>query len=55
MSKIDALLDFLCDDEISDEWLDGHVSFEFEKSTKTVKIIIDNMNEQEFKWLSDAI
>jgi len=47
---ISHLSDFLSESEVDDEWMENHTSFEFDDVSRTVTIVIDNMNEQEYKW-----
>ncbi len=47
------ICEFFADDMISDEWLLDHVSVSFDDRTKTVNISVDNMNDQEYRWLKE--
>jgi len=49
---ISHLSDFLSD--VDAEWLGRHTEFRFDDRTRTVYIVIDNMNEQEYGWLKNA-
>lgn len=37
----------------SAKWMEEHFSVEFDDSTKSIKLTMDNINEQDYKWIKD--
>lgn len=51
---LDQIREFFGDEEIDIDWLLNHISITFGECNK-VTITIDDMNEQEYKWLKEEI
>lgn len=52
-NQLESLRSFMGDPQIDDEWLLMHIDLEFEDQCKTITIKIDNMNDQEYKWMKE--
>lgn len=49
-TQLNQFRDFIADTDY-DEWLIEHADIKFYDQSKTIVIIIDNINEQEYDWL----
>ena len=52
---LNQIKEFFSDEDIDNEWMRDHTSINFSDFDKSVSIKIDNMNEQEYKWLKENI
>ena len=52
---LNQIREFFNDSEIDEDWLISHISVKFDDNSKTVTIMIDNINYQEYQWLKDEI
>ena len=50
---LNQIKEFFSDEDIDNEWMRDHTSINFSDFDKSVSIKIDNMNEQEYKWLKE--
>lgn len=49
------IANFIGEDEIDIDWFLLHMTVELDDHSKTIKITIDNMNEQEYEWIKEEI
>jgi len=49
----DSIEEFFSDKMIDIDWRLRHTSIEFNDRLKSVTIVVDNMNEQEYYWLKE--
>lgn len=47
--------DFSNSGEIDDDWLLRHMAVNCDDGCKTVTIVIDNINEQKYKWVKEEM
>ena len=52
---VKPICDFLLDSNIDGEWLTNHTIIEYDHRAKTIKIQIDNINDQEWEWIVEPI
>lgn len=55
IGTLKQIKEFIGDEEIDADWMMEHTSIKFDDFTKTVTIKIDDMDEQEYKWLKEKI
>ena len=49
------IANFIGEDEIDMDWFLDHTTVTMDDQTKTMTIVIDGMNEQEYEWIKEEI
>jgi len=49
------IANFISEDEIDTDWFLDHMTVAIDDQTKTVTIVVDNINEQEYEWIKEEI
>lgn len=52
---IDAVLEFLTDEQIDPEWLRDHTNIRLEKVGRKLIIAVDNIDCQEYGWIEETL
>jgi hypothetical protein len=49
---VESLREWL--DFISDDWVGRHTNISFDNTTNTITLLFDNVNEEEYRTISDS-
>ena len=52
---LEAIRLFFCDADIDEDWSLRHISIEVYDNGTTVIITVDNMEDQEYKWIKETL